>query len=99
MKVYQVDDYHRVVANSVGEAKEYYLNELAGEEDLFDGREVDIDKEKMWFQLDELPGELHKPPYKNWGYGECCKVPLRVAMKINKEQGIKPPYCIATSLL
>jgi len=30
--------------------------------------------------------------------GGCCKVPLRVAMKINKEQGIKPPYCIATRL-
>ena len=31
MKVYQIDDFHRVVSNSVGEAKEYYLNEFAGE--------------------------------------------------------------------
>jgi len=52
----------------------------------------------MWFQLDELLGELHNPSCKNWGYGGCCKVPLRVAMKINKEQGIEPPYCMATSI-
>ena len=60
-----------------------------------DGREV---VKKMWFHPDELPGELHKPPYKNLRYGECCKVPFRVAMEISRERGIKPPYCMATSI-
>lgn len=97
MKVYQVDDYHIVVSSNKEEAKKYYLEELCGEEEYFDGREVDIDKHKMWYEIRKLPKELHHPPFKNWGYGLCCEVSLRTAVEMDKKLGEKIPYCIAVS--
>lgn len=97
MKVYQVDDYHKVVARNVEEAKKYYLEELCGEEEYFDGREVDIDKHKMWYEIRKLLEEFHHPPFKNWGYGLCCEVSLRIAIEMNKKHEEEIPYCLAVS--
>jgi hypothetical protein len=59
MRVFKVNDYDWVAANSEKEAKEWYMNEFKlSEEDAFDDfHEVDIDKEWMWFCWDDLPEE------------------------------------------
>jgi hypothetical protein len=94
MKIYQVDDYHKVVAESKEQAKEFYMSELGGEEEDFYGDEVNPDKNKMWFPIDDLPEEYHKEPFKKWEDNLCVEVNLRVAMKHRKS---KAPYLLAVS--
>jgi len=97
VKVYQVDDYHKVVANDIEEAKKYWLENLCEDEEYFDGKEVDITKTMIWYFIDKLPKELYHPPFEDWGYGPCCKIPLKLAIEMNKKHGVEVPYCIAVS--
>jgi len=95
LKIFQVDEYQTVVAESVEEAKEFYINELDGEEDSFDGDEVNPDKKTMWVALTDLPTQYHVPPYKEWEGDLCAKVSLRVAMEVFRER--KAPYILSVS--
>lgn len=102
MKVYS-DDYVTIVASNKEEAAKTCFEQELGDADIIDYlEEIDVDKEKMWFPVDELPEEYHdeeKYPRKKW-FEEyvAVKITLREAIKYSKE---KPPYilCISASLM
>lgn len=97
-KVYG-DGYYTVVAENKEEAVRLFLNEkLIDEEYLEDIREIDTDKEIMWYPLDELPEKYHdkeKYPRENWcGMYIGVKINLTEAMKYCQEE---TPYIICIS--
>ena len=93
------DDYYTVVAENRDDAvKLFVYQELTDEEGLEYIREIDPDKKKMWFPLDELPEEYHneeKYPGKDWrGEYTGVEITLTEAMKYSKEE---IPYVICVS--
>lgn len=92
-RVYQVDDYYKVVAENEEEAKELYLNELCGVEEDFECREINPTRHKMWYPIEWLPKEFHKEPFKNYEV-LCTEIPLSIAMHYRED---KPPYVLAVS--
>lgn len=98
MKFYS-DDYYTVVAENREEATMFFIKQdLTDEDGLSELREIDPDKNKMWFPLDELPEKYHdeeKYPTKNWcGQYVGVELTLREAAQYRQE---KPPYIISVS--
>jgi hypothetical protein len=94
------DDYFTVVAETKEDAIRFFLNqELTDEDGLEDIREVNPDKKKMWFPVDELPEQYHdeqKYPRKNWcGQYVGVEITLTEAMKYRKPEPL--PYIICAS--
>lgn len=98
MKIYS-DDYYTVVAKCRKEAVKFFIDqELTDEEGLEEIREIDPDKKKMWFPLNELPGEYHnedKHPRESW-CGEYIGVEITLAEALKYSQK-KPPFIISVS--
>lgn len=98
MKVYS-DDYYSVVAENLEQAKRFFLDqELTDEEALDEIREINPDKRKVWFPVNELPEQYHdqnKYPQQDW-CGEYIGVELTLteAMQYHTEN---PPYVISVS--
>ncbi len=80
LKAFRVDDYQTVAARSLDEAKRFYIDELGGEAEDFEGYEIDPDNEIMWFPMSTLPSKYHIPPFRDFEGDKCVEVTLRVAM-------------------
>jgi len=55
MKVFKMDDYDWVVAETIGQAIDYYMNETGVDYEDLEVRECDIEEERMWWIIDEFP--------------------------------------------
>ena len=98
MKVFG-DDYYTVVAGTEQQAIDLLVSlEYISEEDKHQMWEVDPNKKKMWFPVDELPEQYHveeKYQRKNWcGMYEGVEITLQEAMQYRNE---KIPYIICIS--
>ena len=98
MKVFS-DDYYTVVAENLSAAIKFFLDQdLTDQEGLEEIREINPDKKKMWFPVNELPEEYHneeKYPRKNWcGEYTGVEITLTEAMRYRTD---KPPYIISVS--
>ncbi|GBF35430.1 hypothetical protein DCCM_4557 [Desulfocucumis palustris] len=98
MKFYS-DDYYTVVAKNRKEAVKFFITEkLTDEEGLDEIQEINPEKKKMLFPVDELPEQYHDEemyPRKNL-FGEYLgvEITLQEAVQYHKE---KPPYIISMS--
>jgi len=98
MKLYS-DGFYTIVAEGRDDAVKLLLKQEFVEKECIDElQEVDPDKKKMWFPIDELPEQYHdeeKYPKEN-KYGEYVgvKITLREAMQYCKD---KPPFVIGVS--
>lgn len=99
MKIYS-DDYYTVVAKDREQAIKYFIdNEFTDEECLNEIHEVNPDKKKMWFPINELPEEYHneiKYPQKDW-CGEYIGVQITLAEALRYRKEEKPPFVICVS--
>jgi len=106
--VFSVDEMTWVAAKSAQEAFDYCTKEMGFDIELVDVEECDIDKEGMWWVVDNNPIELIETAYKyNCGgykeFGELSTwegepavfIPFREAIKMTEETF---PCIIATCL-
>ena len=98
LKVYRMDDFSWVAAESEEKAIEWYHNETGTEIEEVD-KVCDIDKEGMWWVVEAPEGmEYGDEPFIDgvqygWWEGEPCKyISFREAHKLYNE---KMPYIIA----
>ncbi|SHI75706.1 hypothetical protein SAMN02745975_00545 [Geosporobacter subterraneus DSM 17957] len=108
MKVYRMDDYDWVAANSAEEAKEFYIKETGVSEEELEVEECNLKKEGMYVEVEIDDAKLmldkiasgEKVNGRNvvkFSRGDCGLCVWITFEEVLKKDGESQPYIIASS--
>ncbi|MFJ6034264.1 hypothetical protein ACIQFL_28610 [Bacillus toyonensis] len=97
-KVFKMNDWDSVAANSLEEAKTWYTKET-GDDELDGAYEIDIDRNKMYClesEIEQLGIDTSKLERTSNDYEVFVKVPYELALRAERAKSHKEPFIIST---